>query len=88
MSTPLVYAGAALALGIGPVAAACYGFGFGFGRSVPALVGIFIPLGRMMSPADAAFRIGSGFGNTRRWLGSTAAGAIILFGGFVLLASL
>lgn len=75
MSTPLVYAGAALAAASGPLAAAAYGVGFGLGRSVPPWVAV--AMGDRAVPAV----VGLAFienGHRLRWLGALTGGSASL----------
>jgi hypothetical protein len=76
MSTPLVYAGAALSLSQGLWWGALYGVGFGLGRSAPALAAALIPR-RDISPAAIARAMASTNRERSRWLGlATSAGAL------------
>ena len=78
MSTPLVYAGAALSLSQGLGWGALYGVGFGLGRSAPALAAALIPR-RDVNPAAIARVMVSTNRKRSRWLGLVvSAGAFAL----------
>jgi hypothetical protein len=78
MSTPLVYAGAALSLSQGIGWGALYGVGFGLGRSVPALAAALIPR-RDISPAAIARTMAFTNRERSRWLGLATSAGVLAF---------
>lgn len=73
MSTPLVYAGAAIAFASPVAVGLLYGAGFALGRSVPAIVGVALPIGVRVAPHVVGPRTVSGFAATSMWLGTVTA---------------
>jgi hypothetical protein len=73
MSTPLVYAGAAIAFASPISLGVLYGAGFALGRSIPAIVGVALPIGVRVAPQVVSPRTVSGFAAISMWLATATA---------------